>query len=141
VTVCTLAEDEIIDTMFDLKDCGVDIFTLGQYLQPTPKHLSVVEMVTPEAFEYWRRYGEEEVGFRYRLGMGWSLVGCAGAPGRAVGCLWSTELAEAAAAQSSWSGCEAADWGSGLLSWSHWWSLLLVYRFTGMLPPNRCTTW
>lgn len=58
-------EDEIIDTMFDLKDCGVDIFTLGQYLQPTPKHLPVVEMVTPEAFEYWRRFGEEEVGFRY----------------------------------------------------------------------------
>jgi lipoic acid synthetase len=58
------AEDEIIDTMLDLKDCGVDIFTLGQYLQPTPKHLPVVEMVTPEAFEYWRQYGEEEVGFR-----------------------------------------------------------------------------
>jgi lipoic acid synthetase len=61
---CLAAEDEIIDTMLDLKDCGVDIFTLGQYLQPTPKHLPVVEMVTPEAFEYWRRYGEEEVGFR-----------------------------------------------------------------------------
>ncbi|KAF6258709.1 lipoic acid synthetase [Scenedesmus sp. NREL 46B-D3] len=58
-------EDEIIDTMFDLKDCGVDIFTLGQYLQPTPKHLPVAEMVPPEQFEYWRRYGEEEVGFRY----------------------------------------------------------------------------
>jgi lipoic acid synthetase len=57
-------DDEIIDTMFDLKDCGVDIFTLGQYLQPTPKHLPVVEMVTPESFEYWRRFGEEEVGFR-----------------------------------------------------------------------------
>jgi lipoic acid synthetase len=47
-----------------LQDCGVDIFTLGQYLQPTPKHLPVVEMVPPEQFEYWRRYGEEEVGFR-----------------------------------------------------------------------------
>jgi len=54
--------------MFDLKDCGVDIFTLGQYLQPTPKHLPVVEMVTPEAFEYWRRFGEEEVGFRWVQG-------------------------------------------------------------------------
>eukprot|EP00879_Flechtneria_rotunda_P003503 GHRR01003733.1.p1 GENE.GHRR01003733.1~~GHRR01003733.1.p1 ORF type:complete len:396 (+),score=105.54 GHRR01003733.1:224-1411(+) len=58
-------EDEIIDTMFDLKDCGVDIFTLGQYLQPTPKHLPVAAMVPPEQFEYWRRFGEEEVGFRY----------------------------------------------------------------------------
>jgi lipoic acid synthetase len=47
-----------------LQDCGVDIFTLGQYLQPTPQHLPVVEMVPPEQFEYWRRYGEEEVGFR-----------------------------------------------------------------------------
>lgn len=57
-------DDEIIDTMFDLKHVGVDIFTLGQYLQPTPKHLPVTDFVTPEAFEYWRKFGEEEVGFR-----------------------------------------------------------------------------
>ncbi|KAF8066207.1 LIP1P [Scenedesmus sp. PABB004] len=59
------SDDEVIDTMLDLKDCGVDIFTLGQYLQPTPQHLPVVEMVPPETFERWRRFGEEEVGFRY----------------------------------------------------------------------------
>lgn len=47
-----------------LQDVGVDIFTLGQYLQPTPKHLPVLEMVPPEKFEYWRKYGEEVVGFR-----------------------------------------------------------------------------
>lgn len=64
VSAVSSIDDEIIDTMFDLKDCGVDIFTLGQYLQPTPKHLPVVEMVTPESFEYWRRFGEEDVGFR-----------------------------------------------------------------------------
>ncbi len=58
-------DDEIIDTMLDLKDCGVDILTLGQYLQPTTRHLPIVEYVTPEKFEYWRRYGEEEIGFRY----------------------------------------------------------------------------
>ena len=46
------------------QDCGVDIFTLGQYLQPTPQHLPVVEMVHPDRFEHWRRFGEEEVGFR-----------------------------------------------------------------------------
>ncbi len=34
---------------------GVDIFTLGQYLQPTPKHLPVQEFVTPEKFDYWRK--------------------------------------------------------------------------------------
>jgi lipoic acid synthetase len=58
-------DEEIIDTMFDLKDVGVDIFTLGQYLQPTPQHLDVTEYVSPEKFEYWRKYGEEVVGFRY----------------------------------------------------------------------------
>ena len=58
-------DDEIIDTMLDLRDCGVDILTLGQYLQPTTRHLDIVEYVTPEKFEYWRRFGEEEVGFRF----------------------------------------------------------------------------
>ncbi len=43
---------------------GVDILTLGQYLQPTPLHLSVKEFVTPEKFEYWRKYGEEVIGFK-----------------------------------------------------------------------------
>lgn len=58
-------DDEIIDTMYDLKAVGVDIFTLGQYLQPTPQHLEVAEFVPPEKFEYWRKFGEEQVGFRY----------------------------------------------------------------------------
>ena len=43
---------------------GVDILTFGQYLQPTPTHLEVTDYVTPEAFERWRRYGEDVVGFR-----------------------------------------------------------------------------
>jgi len=37
------------------QDVGVDIFTLGQYLQPTPNHLDVQDFVTPEKFEHWRR--------------------------------------------------------------------------------------
>ncbi|KAL0050757.1 hypothetical protein WJX82_006510 [Trebouxia sp. C0006] len=57
--------DEIIDTMYDLKDAGVDILTLGQYLQPTPLHLPVREHVTPDQFEHWRNFGEDVVGFRY----------------------------------------------------------------------------
>ena len=57
-------DDEVIDTMYDLKDSGVDIFTLGQYLQPTPKHLPVVDFITPDKFEHWRKFGEEVVGFR-----------------------------------------------------------------------------
>lgn len=44
---------------------GVDILTFGQYLQPTPLHLPVKEHVTPEQFEYWRKFGEDVVGFRY----------------------------------------------------------------------------
>ena len=47
------SDEEIIDTMVDLKDIGVDILTFGQYLQPTPRHLPIVEYVTPEKFEYW----------------------------------------------------------------------------------------
>jgi hypothetical protein len=59
-------DEEVIDTLVDLKDCGVDIVTFGQYLQPTQRHLPVHEFVTPEKFEYWRRYGEKELGFRCR---------------------------------------------------------------------------
>lgn len=44
---------------------GVDILTFGQYLQPTPLHLTVKQQVTPEKFEYWRKFGEDVVGFRY----------------------------------------------------------------------------
>lgn len=58
-------DEQVVDTLLDLRDVGVDIVTFGQYLQPTPHHLPVVEFVTPEKFEYWRRFGEEEVGFRY----------------------------------------------------------------------------
>jgi lipoyl synthase len=44
------AEDEIERAMDDACEVGVDIFTLGQYLQPSKKHLPVVEFVTPEKF-------------------------------------------------------------------------------------------
>jgi lipoic acid synthetase len=57
-------EEEIIETMMDLRSVGVDILTLGQYLQPTPKHLSISEFITPEQFEKLRIIGKE-MGFRY----------------------------------------------------------------------------
>ena len=44
-------EEEIERAMDDARAVGVDIFTLGQYLQPSKKHLPVVEFVTPEKFE------------------------------------------------------------------------------------------
>jgi lipoic acid synthetase len=57
-------KDEVIDAMKDLREADVDILTLGQYLQPTPKHLPVVEFVTPEVFEDLKEIGLE-MGFRY----------------------------------------------------------------------------
>jgi lipoic acid synthetase len=51
-------EDEVMVALEDLRSAGCDILTLGQYLQPTLKHLPVVEFVSPEKFEeYGRRAG------------------------------------------------------------------------------------
>ena len=57
--------DEVIEAMSDMREAGVDVLTLGQYLRPTEHHLSVVEYITPEAFDDYRRVGEAEMGFRY----------------------------------------------------------------------------
>ncbi|CAN6454678.1 unnamed protein product [Victoria cruziana] len=57
-------DEEIKEAMQDLRAISVDILTLGQYLQPTPLHLSVKEYVTPEKFSFWKEYGES-IGFRY----------------------------------------------------------------------------
>jgi lipoic acid synthetase len=58
------SEEEIIETMTDLRSVGVDILTLGQYLQPTPKHLPVQDFITPERFDKYGQLGRE-MGFRY----------------------------------------------------------------------------
>jgi lipoic acid synthetase len=58
------SKDEVIEAMQELREVDVDILTLGQYLQPTPKHLPVVEFVTPEVFEELKEIGLE-MGFRY----------------------------------------------------------------------------
>ncbi|WP_341901768.1 lipoyl synthase [Fluviicola taffensis] len=57
-------DEEIIETMQDLRAVGVDILTLGQYLQPTPKHLPIVEFVEPERFQKYEKLGLE-MGFRF----------------------------------------------------------------------------
>ncbi|WP_294674297.1 lipoyl synthase [uncultured Fluviicola sp.] len=57
-------DEEVIETMEDLRAVGVDILTLGQYLQPTPKHLPIVEFVTPERFDKYRELGLK-MGFRF----------------------------------------------------------------------------
>jgi lipoic acid synthetase len=56
-------ETEIEETMEAARAVGVDIFTMGQYLQPTKRHLGVVEFVTPEKFARLRELGESK-GFR-----------------------------------------------------------------------------
>lgn len=53
-------DDEIIQTMDDLRAHHVDILTLGQYLQPTKNHLPVARYVTPEAFLAFRERGLEK---------------------------------------------------------------------------------
>ena len=45
-------EPELFQTMDDLRDVGVQVLTMGQYLRPSPQHLPVVEYVTPEQFEF-----------------------------------------------------------------------------------------
>jgi lipoic acid synthetase len=50
-------EEEIIEAMKDLRNVGVKILTLGQYLQPSKKHLPVIEFITPEQFTYLREVG------------------------------------------------------------------------------------
>ncbi|OCQ93875.1 lipoyl synthase [Limnothrix sp. PR1529] len=49
---------EVEQAMADLRSVDCDILTLGQYLQPSPKHLPVQSFVTPEQFEAWRVAGE-----------------------------------------------------------------------------------
>jgi lipoic acid synthetase len=53
-------DEEVLQTMQDLRDANVDILTLGQYLRPTPNHLTVERYVTPEEFEAYREQGLEK---------------------------------------------------------------------------------
>jgi lipoic acid synthetase len=57
-------EKEVIETLHDLKDAKVDIVTIGQYLQPSKKHLPVKEYITPEQFKKYEQIGKE-LGFRH----------------------------------------------------------------------------
>jgi lipoic acid synthetase len=57
-------EEEVIETINDLVNAGCDILTIGQYLQPTPKHLPVVEFVNPKQFDKYKEIGLK-LGIRY----------------------------------------------------------------------------
>ena len=56
--------DEIVDTLRDLRAHGVDVVTIGQYLQPSPKHATIDRSVHPDEFRWFREQGEA-------LGFGW----------------------------------------------------------------------
>ena len=56
--------EEVIESMEDLRSVNVDVLTLGQYLQPTAKHLPIAEFVTPERFQEYKELGLK-MGFRF----------------------------------------------------------------------------
>ncbi len=57
-------EEEVIQTMKDLRNANVDVVTIGQYLQPSKKHLPVKEFILPEQFKKYEEIGLE-MGFRH----------------------------------------------------------------------------
>jgi len=57
-------EEEVVEAMHDLRKVGVSIMTIGQYLQPSKKHLSVLEFITPEQFKKYETIGLS-LGFRH----------------------------------------------------------------------------
>jgi lipoic acid synthetase len=57
-------DEQVRQTMKDLRAVDVDVVTFGQYLQPTKKHIPVKEYVTPEKFEEWQKEGDA-MGFKY----------------------------------------------------------------------------
>ena len=56
-------EEEVLQTLHDLRDCGVERVTIGQYLQPTARHLPVEAYITPEKFR-WYHEQALKMGFR-----------------------------------------------------------------------------
>lgn len=57
-------EEEVIQTLKDLREANVDIVTIGQYLQPSKKHLPVKQFITPDQFKKYETIGLE-MGFRH----------------------------------------------------------------------------
>ncbi|MFM7838741.1 MAG: hypothetical protein ACKO6K_04180 [Chitinophagaceae bacterium] len=57
-------KEEVIQTLTDLRNSDVDVITIGQYLQPTLKHLPVMRFVHPDEFAEFREIGYQ-LGFDY----------------------------------------------------------------------------
>jgi lipoic acid synthetase len=57
-------QEEVIALLYDLREVGSDIVTIGQYLAPSKKHHPVIEYITPEIFDIYKKKAEE-MGFKY----------------------------------------------------------------------------
>lgn len=57
-------KDEVFQTIEDIRNANVDVITLGQYLQPTKKHLPVKRFITPEEFDEYGAFARS-LGFRH----------------------------------------------------------------------------
>ncbi len=58
------SDDEVLETMSDLRGAGVDVVTIGQYLRPSPKHHEVMRFVHPDTFAAWEK-AAQGMGFLY----------------------------------------------------------------------------
>ena len=56
-------DEEVLNLLLDLKKNDVDIVTIGQYLSPGPNHLPVQRFVTPSKFNFFKSFGENDLGF------------------------------------------------------------------------------
>ncbi len=56
--------EEVLETIHDLRAVGCHVLTIGQYLQPTPKHIPIVEFITPETFDHYKKIALE-LGFTH----------------------------------------------------------------------------
>jgi lipoyl synthase len=61
---CGETREEVVEALELLREAGVDVVTLGQYMRPTKRHMPVAEYVTPDAFQAYQR-AAEEMGFLY----------------------------------------------------------------------------
>ncbi|CAL4060636.1 unnamed protein product, partial [Meganyctiphanes norvegica] len=57
-------DEQVMQTLKDLRSSGVDCVTLGQYMQPTKRHIKVTEYVTPDKYQHWEEVGND-LGFAY----------------------------------------------------------------------------
>jgi len=57
-------EEEVIQTMDDLRKVGVEVMTIGQYLRPSPQHLPILEFIHPDKFKFYEELGLKK-GFKF----------------------------------------------------------------------------